>query len=244
MPRTRRQRSRRTRKQKGGSQEHTVVMIETRKVKSMPLVLRTIFENLGPEWKLLIFHGPTNKEWLENILDTQFKKDRARVSLKDCGRTRIDIPEYNRMMMGREILDQIPTEMFLVVQTDSILCKGKGHLLKDFMNYDYVGAPWRDRQRVGNGGLSLRRKSKMIQIADKCAKLDHMEDGFFAYGCDGARPKVPEFDVAKRFAIESVYHPESFGVHKPHHHLPEMDKELKQQCEGYDELHNLMGQED
>ena len=219
-------------------------MIETRKVKSMPLVLRTIFENLGTEWKLLIFHGPTNKEWLENILETKFKNHKSRVSLKDCGRTRIDIPEYNRMMMGREILDQIPTEMFLVIQADSILCKGNGHLLKDFMNYDYVGAPWRDRQRVGNGGLSLRRKSKMIQIADKCAKLHNMEDGFFAYGCDGAQPKVPEFDVAKRFAIESVYHPESFGVHKPRHHLPHMERELKQQCEGYDELHNLMGQDD
>ena len=84
----------------------------------------------------------------------------------------------------------------------------------------------------------------MIQIADKCAKLDHMEDGFFAYGCDGARPSIPEFELAKRFAIESVYSPESFGVHKPRHHLPEMEKELNQQCEGYDELHNLMREED
>jgi len=220
------------------------VMIETRKIKTMPLVLRTVFDNLGPEWKLLIFHGPTNKEWLENLINSKFSDQKLRITLKDCGRTNIDIPEYNRMMMGREILDQIPTEMFLVVQSDSILCKGKGGILKEFMNYDYVGAPWRDREIVGNGGLSLRRKSKMIQIADKCEKLNHMEDGFFAYGCDGAKPVTPNFEQAKRFAIESVYHPESFGIHKPWHHLPTKGMELNQQCEGYDELQNLHGQED
>jgi hypothetical protein len=210
----------------------------------MPLVLRSIFENLDSSWKLILFHGPTNKEWLERIIHEKFAAEKSRITLKDTGRTRIDIPEYNRMMMGREILDQIPTEMFLVVQTDSLLCRGEKDLLKEFMDYDYVGAPWRDRSRVGNGGLSLRRKSMMLKIVEKCPKGAHMEDGFFAYGCEGAEPKIPEFELAKKFAVESVYHPRSFGLHKPWHHLPDKGSKLNQQCAGYDELKNLHGQED
>jgi len=193
---------------------------------------------------MIFFHGTKNKEWLEKLINEQFPADKSRITLKDTGRARIDIAEYNRMMMGREILDQIPTEMFLVVQSDSILCKGEKELLKEFMGYDYVGAPWRNRSRVGNGGLSLRRKSVMLKIADKCPKGEHMEDGFFAFGCEGAEPRIPDFELAKKFSIESVYHPRSFGVHKPWHHLPDKGVALNQQCAGYDELKKLHGQED
>jgi Protein of unknown function (DUF5672) len=235
---------RRTRKQRGGSAAHTAVMIETRRIKSLPLVLRSIFDNLDHSWNIMLFHGSNNKQWLQALIDKSFAAEKGRITLKDTGKDRIDIPEYNRMMMSREILDQIPTETFLVFQTDSILCKGHANLLKEFMGYDYVGAPWAGRDGVGNGGLSLRRKSVMLKIVDKCPIGEHNEDGYFSGGCDGIVPKKPSFDDAKRFSIETVYNPESFGIHKAWDHLQERDTELSAQCPGYTELKQLYNQED
>ena len=52
--------------------------------------------------------------------------------------------------------------------------------IEPFLNYDYIGAPWRNipynyqiegipkvNQVVGNGGLSLRSVSKMIEALDE-----------------------------------------------------------------------------
>jgi hypothetical protein len=81
--------------------------------------------------------------------------------------------------------------MFLVFQTDSmILNKDR---IYDFMNYDYVGAPFNtkfkwlqkypktDFYNVGNGGLSLRRKSKMMEILLNNKLKNINEDTYFAF---------------------------------------------------------------
>lgn len=58
-----------------------------------------------------------------------------------------------------------PAEWLLVFQTDSILCANSRLTLDDFLEYDWVGAPWRtDSVWGGNGGLSLRRVSTMIDV--------------------------------------------------------------------------------
>jgi len=181
---------------------------------------------------------------LEKLLDEKFKNVKSRVTLKDMNKSNIDMSEYNRMMMSREFLDQIPTEIFMIIQMDSIICGGRGDILKEFMSYDYVGAPWKADNTVGNGGFSLRRKSKMLEIVDTCYNKDMNEDIFFSQGCDGVKPNKPSFEQAKRFSIETVYNDTSFGVHKAWHHLPEHGMNLSKQCIGYDELRALQGQED
>jgi hypothetical protein len=86
------------------------------------------------------------------------------------------------------------------------------NLLNDFLSYDYVGAPWKNGM-VGNGGLSLRRKSKMIEICEKvnpnCARCD---DVYFS--CQTIVPlNKPSYQEAKLFSIETVFHETSFGIH-------------------------------
>ncbi|KAL7798294.1 hypothetical protein V8C37DRAFT_418674 [Trichoderma ceciliae] len=58
-----------------------------------------------------------------------------------------------------------PAEWLLVFQTDSMLCANSRLNLNDFLDYDWVGAPWNPGgQWGGNGGLSLRRVSRIIDI--------------------------------------------------------------------------------
>ena len=58
-----------------------------------------------------------------------------------------------------------PAEWLLVFQTDSMLCANSRQSLNNWLDYDWVGAPWNPTGRFGgNGGLSLRRVSRIVDI--------------------------------------------------------------------------------
>ncbi|TAQ88301.1 hypothetical protein B7494_g3393 [Chlorociboria aeruginascens] len=58
-----------------------------------------------------------------------------------------------------------PAEWLLVFQTDSILCANSRQSLNNWLDYDWVGAPWNPTSKFGgNGGLSLRRVSAIIEV--------------------------------------------------------------------------------
>ena len=74
---------------------------------------------------------------------------------------------YNNLLKNIDLYENIPTETFLIFQTDTLINPKYKHLIYEFIDYDYVGAPWSFNSQVGNGGLSLRKKSKMIDIIKK-----------------------------------------------------------------------------
>ena len=66
-----------------------------------------------------------------------------------------------------------PAEFLLVFQTDSIICANSKHIMDDYLDYDWVGAPWNPSGRWGgNGGLSLRRVSSIIDILRNQRRID------------------------------------------------------------------------
>lgn len=58
-----------------------------------------------------------------------------------------------------------PAEWLLVFQTDSMLCANSRQSLNSWLDYDWVGAPWNPKSEFGgNGGLSLRRVSSIVEV--------------------------------------------------------------------------------
>ncbi|EFQ27039.1 hypothetical protein CGRA01v4_08065 [Colletotrichum graminicola] len=69
-----------------------------------------------------------------------------------------------------------PAEWLLVFQTDSILCANSKRNINDYLEYDWIGAPWNPGGRWGgNGGLSIRRVSAMIDILRNQQRVDNSE---------------------------------------------------------------------
>ncbi|KAI0177658.1 hypothetical protein BJ166DRAFT_475762 [Pestalotiopsis sp. NC0098] len=69
-----------------------------------------------------------------------------------------------------------PAEWLLVFQTDSILCANSRQNINDYLEYDWIGAPWNPSGRYGgNGGLSLRRVSAMIDVLRDQVRPDGSE---------------------------------------------------------------------
>ena len=94
------------------------------------------------------------------------------------------------------------------------------------LGYDYIGAPWqrlvRSSVRVGNGGFSLRRRSRMMRCIqnyensnNKNGKLTS-EDIYFSKCLRDTGGKLPPVDIARDFAMETMYSETPMAVHRPY----------------------------
>jgi hypothetical protein len=227
----------------------TAIIVEPRKHPAFDFVLGNFLDNLDERWSIMVFHGTDNETFVKDIIAS---KNTDRVSIVNTGRSNLTAEEYKAYMISTEFLDKVPTEIFLIFQTDSMICSENKDLLEQFLKYDYVGAPWKELPKeferkgnfVGNGGLSLRRKSKMLEILKKCSVTPSVipEDVFFSFACPGVSIYKPSLENAKEFAIETIYNPKTWGIHaawKKGNLMNEHVEDIEQQCKGYKLLTEL-----
>ena len=218
------------------NEKYTAIIIEPRKHKALSFVLKNALQNLDDSWNVIIMYGNKNKDFVLNIIDTDLSNYKDRITAKNLNVDNLTISEYNDLLTSKDFYENIPSEIFLIFQTDSVICGNNNNLLEDFMKYDYVGAPWKDA--VGNGGFSLRRKSKVLEIISKCKRGNENEDVYFANPC--ISNFKPSIEKAKLFSVETLYSDKSFGVHKPWAYLNEEELEDKiKKCSPLKELRDL-----
>jgi hypothetical protein len=146
----------------------------------------------------------------------------------------LSINDYNKLLFTDFFYENIDTEMVLIFQTDTLLSDVYNKNIYDFMEYDYVGAPWANSPieiAVGNGGFSLRKKSKMIEMKNIGGFFfdnGNGEDMFFSNNFKNKDFQVnkPSFYEAQKFSVETVFYDKSVGLHKPWLYLSEPEIEL------------------
>ena len=164
---------------------------------------------------------------------------------------------YSKFMI-EDLNQYVDTEFCLIIQADGFVINPQ--LWSDgFLDYDYIGAPWLpivrqsnasrgfefNRNRVGNGGFSLRSK-KLLEVCSQI-KFDELnlpiksEDvvicHYFYEEMVKAGVKFAPIDLASQFSIESVVPGlnanlnSSFGFHGKHwlsnNHLKKLASESK-----------------
>lgn len=198
--------------------KYTAVIIEPRKHKALGFVLLNFLKNLSDEWNIILFHGTQNEEYVDNLFMSELKDFNNRLNKIKLNIENLSSNQYSLLLKSSSLYKCIESEICLIFQTDTLILNG--NLIDKFLVYDYVGAPWTNGV-VGNGGLSLRRKSKMIEICDKVPQnfINHSnEDLYFSYQNIVALNK-PSFQDAQLFSVETVFHEKSFGIHAPWKHL-------------------------
>jgi hypothetical protein len=165
-------------------------------------------------------------------------EDKLFIKLKNNNIEVIEIPiinniiDYSRFCLT-EINKHIDTKFCLIVQHDGYIINPECWTDK-FLNFDYIGAPWPNKEfknRVGNGGFSLRSKKFLEVCADlfkdypnipiKYNHPDYLHEDFLAcnvyYNEMIERGiKFADVETASKFSIE---HPilemknETFGFH-------------------------------
>lgn len=218
-------------------------MIEPRKHKALELVLNNFNRNLNEDWKFTIYHGNLNREYIEDIIERNGMK--SRTTLLDLNVDNLTLEEYNGILYRKDFYDNIDTEMFLIFQTDTLLNDNSRDNVYKFMKYDYVGAPW-DNNNVGNGGLSLRRKSKSLELINYAEAKNYYyycdwEDNFFSNLMDlNIHYRKPTAIKSRQFSVEKIYSPNSFGLHKCWFYVTECELDLlKEEFTDLEELIKL-----
>uniref|UniRef100_A0A6C0IIA4 DUF5672 domain-containing protein n=1 Tax=viral metagenome TaxID=1070528 RepID=A0A6C0IIA4_9ZZZZ len=222
---------------------YTALIIEPRKHNALKFVINNFFQNLSDEWGILIFYGNNNFEYVKNIVDNLEEKYKNRIiNLVNLNVDNLNSRTYSQLFFTTQFYDHIPTNTFLVFQTDSIILKENKDIINLFLDFDYVGAPWKlnknvgngrlslgkknknvgngglslgkKNNNVGNGGLSLRKKNKMLEILQSKPLENINEDVFFSSNINSSiQYNVPDYILAQKFSVETVFYDKPFGIH-------------------------------
>ncbi|KAJ3280398.1 hypothetical protein HK104_000703 [Borealophlyctis nickersoniae] len=226
--------------------DKVAIIIEPRPVANLvPIILH--FESiLAPDWHFHIFHSPANTHLLLNSrgLDIHFRAGRITMTVLPY-EVKIDSgPSLSYLLTKPWFWEQIEQEYVLFFQADTILCANSDLKPEDFFTYGWVGAPWFWDDWGGNGGLSLRKRSLMLEITRLHEWTENdipdfpekpaPEDVWFVHHMK----KIPGTVVAHRnvsraFSVEHVFFPRPMGMHQPWVRLdrtPETDFALFQWC--------------
>ena len=140
---------------------------------------------------------------------------------------------YSYLLSNITWYQTIPGEMILIFHTDSIACSKPARQIKDYLQYDYAGPPWPREWGIGtrgggNGGFTLRRKSKMIERIRKWVatapgeRARHPEDVFFA---DIPYFKYPPRAEEEAWGVEHIFNPAPLGLHQPWLVQPKLNRD-------------------
>jgi len=217
--------------------KYSAVIVETKKHKALQFVLENIRDNLSNEWGIVLFHGNKNIDYINNIIAASGKLNDIR--LVNINVDNLSISDYNKLLINEHFYNHIDTETILIFQTDSMICPQHKDDINNFLKYDYVGAPWTNNT-IGDGGFSLRKKSKMLEIIKKCPYNNESEDVYFSSNkC--VKLYMPKFEEAKMFSTQSIYNKDSFGIHSTWKYISDKKKmdEKENHCTGFKNLTDL-----
>jgi hypothetical protein len=210
-----------------------------REVKNTTLL--TIFGNANSSFK-------ENYEFINKIIDSSYEQLRfTKIKILSALNESFDFKEKNISIIKinpmsqagynafciNELYKYVDTDFVLLFQNDGFILNPE-HWSDDFLNYDYIGAPWpsNEESRVGNGGFSLRSKKFLNTTKDliyleniglsggSCTPEDHLLCRYYYDYLIKTGIKFAPIDVAIRFSFEqfipeypSWNHSMSLGFH-------------------------------
>jgi hypothetical protein len=196
------------------------VIVEYRAVDHLVAIVHNNNQHLPSSWPIQIFHGKDNEKFIRNsTLAPLITTGKVFLTLMEVV---YDRERTNELLTTPAFWKRIPAEKILFFQIDSVMCSNSPHKITDFLQYDYIGAPWdfpwfpfTRQYSVGNGGFSLRTRSKTLALLalipyDK----NTPEDVWYAQNMHRVNGSIPSVEIAKTFAVESVYYERPLGVHR------------------------------
>lgn len=173
------------------------VIIETRSISGLEQIIENHLKMLPKDWSCIIYHGGQLKPFNYSLP----------VEERICNVN--SIHAYNNLLTSVEFWAELQCDKVLIFQSDSGILKKN---IEDFMEWDYVGAPWKFQQHGGNGGLSLRSTKAMIDTINSVAyqTLHGNEDIYFSNHLVG---KLAPREVCEKFSCETIFKRGTFGYH-------------------------------
>ncbi|KAJ3529691.1 hypothetical protein NM208_g9645 [Fusarium decemcellulare] len=145
------------------------LLVESRPLSILAPLLLHFISVIPPDWHFRFMGSPESLAAInasfairQHVLDGKLDLTLIPSNMSTQGQEMIS-RFFTTLWLYETVLQ--PAEWLLVFQTDSIVCANTKKSLDDFLEYDWIGAPWDPSSTWGgNGGLSLRRVSRIIDI--------------------------------------------------------------------------------
>lgn len=213
------------------------VIIESETIPNLIPIMLHFTSVLGPSWGMILF--TLQDRWIEP-LSPAFQRHLA------SGRIEVRfLPKDNEPLTSSQAVSRFLTSPWLweqvsratrilLFQTDSVICSKSQVAVDEYLQYDFVGAPIDPKYGKGyNGGLSIRNPRLFLQIArevDFGTSGQGFEDQFFYLELQKRGAEMPPEEVAKTFAVETVYYETPLGYHQPQRWQADKMKDIEDWC--------------
>ncbi|KAJ3151303.1 hypothetical protein HDU89_002142 [Geranomyces variabilis] len=200
------------------------LLIEMRPLRTMVPMLLHYMATLPDDWPFMLMHSAevtpviqrsaAIKRYIKSKKLTLYLLP-AEIKLQNSG-------DVSHFLTRKTTWLRLPeaTEHIFFFQLDAMICSNSDQTVDDFLRFDWIGAPWPHipALRGGNGGLSMRRKSRLLRCLDHRTWTpgSQPEDVWFSE-CLGSFPDavMPTFEEGMEFAVEGRDSPHYMGIHKP-----------------------------
>tara|TARA_Y100000593_G_scaffold83824_1_gene158345 strand:- start:38926 stop:39720 length:795 start_codon:yes stop_codon:yes gene_type:complete len=159
-------------------------IVECREDMRLKWVFNNFHRNLPEDWIFQFFHSSNNIDYLKQTL-IPFDREIVFSQIENF----TDQAGYNALMKSEEFWERCIGDDILIFQSDTLLCDKSNYKIEDFMGFDYIGG-WPSAVSFMhmahlypfgythmNGGLSFRKKSKMLKIV-KDLDVDRLKENW------------------------------------------------------------------
>ncbi|KUJ20190.1 uncharacterized protein LY89DRAFT_473593 [Mollisia scopiformis] len=156
------------------------LLIENRKNPILAPLMLHFMSVVPPDWRFRFMGSDESVEYLNQsrAIRNHVASGKLDLTYIPANMTTGSQEEISRFLTTLWLYETVlqPAEWLLVFQTDSMLCANSRQSLNNWLDYDWVGAPWNPNGRFGgNGGLSLRRVSKIVDVLRNQQRIPNTE---------------------------------------------------------------------
>jgi len=202
-----------------------LLIIEGRQRHGIDGSIMSVIQNTPITWPLYVIYAPNMDQWIRTLSFNDLTRRQGRKVILREMPEKYRGRDQNVVASDKEFWKSFTEDWLLLFQADSSMCSHPTIKLRDFFNFDFVGAPWKQfpdgygapylggRVYVGNGGFSLRNRTWMLSCLDKMHFVPP-EDTFFAYCTERLGGRAAKTQQAWFFSIEGIPTPEgALGIH-------------------------------
>ena len=149
---------------KDGYDKETM-LFENRQLPHLEYLIRSAVYRFENDWNHTVVCTDNNFNYI-SLMCANIHKD---IRVINIGNFEINQNSFNNLLLSKSFWSRFHSEKILVYQQDADIYHGD---LSKFIQYDYIGPPWPvdqkdNKHQVGNGGFSLRSKSKMLECLER-----------------------------------------------------------------------------
>ena len=220
------------------SSKNTVLLIEPRITDDIIFVLNNTFQKLGnSNWEYVFYCGKNSKSYWETQLPSFIEL--RELEHDNFGNTY----NYSDFCKRRDLWCSLYGDFILTIQVDTWIMNKHPYDINFFikLNKSYIGGnmdyKWDELLRDNidptirnfNGGMSLRKKTDMINIinafpplksnGNKTCFQSDQEDVYFTCGCYKLGYALGDGENSSHFSLHTIYKDAYFGIHQPNENV-------------------------